>query len=77
MAIQVPCHHCGPRPVDEFHYGEVPRVPESIVDPSERDVDRVFMRGNPDGPAAEAWFHTMGCRRWSYLTRDRSTDRWT
>jgi sarcosine oxidase delta subunit len=34
------------------------------------------MKANPDGPAPEAWFHVFGCRRWSYLTRDRATDTW-
>lgn len=76
MALWIPCARCGPRPVEEFLYGEVPTVPDTIADPEARDVDRVFMRNNPDGPAREAWFHTMGCRRWSYLTRDRSTDTW-
>ncbi|HJR92697.1 MAG TPA: sarcosine oxidase subunit delta [Acidimicrobiia bacterium] len=76
MALSIPCRHCGPRPVEEFMYGEVLTVPDSIGDPDARDVDRVFMRANPNGPAPEAWFHTFGCRRWSYLTRDRSTDDW-
>lgn len=76
MALMVPCAHCGSRSVEEFLYGEVPRVPEAITDPDARDVDRVFMRSNPAGPAEEAWFHAFGCRRWTYLTRDRTTDQW-
>lgn len=76
MALSVPCTFCGSRPVEEFLYAEVPEVPDDITDPDARDVDRVFMKANRDGPSPEAWFHTLGCRRWSYLTRDRSTDRW-
>lgn len=76
MALLIPCQHCGPRSVEEFMYAEVPQVPEGITEPDARDVDRVFMKANPDGPAPEAWFHVFGCRRWSYLTRDRATDTW-
>jgi heterotetrameric sarcosine oxidase delta subunit len=76
MALQIPCAFCGLRSVEEFGYGEVPDVPDNLTDPAARDVDRVFMKSNPDGPAKEAWFHVFGCRRWSYLTRDRSNDTW-
>lgn len=76
MSLLVPCSHCGPRSVEEFLYGEVPRVPDTITDPDARDIDRVFMRSNPEGSAPEAWFHVYGCRRWSYLSRDRTTDEW-
>lgn len=76
MALFVPCALCGPRPVEEFLYGEVISVPESITDPEARDVDRVFMRNNPEGAAPEGWFHSAGCRRWTYTSRDRSTSEW-
>jgi len=76
MALLVPCTFCGLRPVEEFMYAQVPAVPDDLDDPDARDVDRVFMKTNRDGPSAEAWFHTSGCRRWSYLTRDRSNDTW-
>lgn len=76
MSLQVPCENCGPRSVEEFLYGEVPRVPDEIRDPASRDLDRVYMRSNPAGPTPEAWFHAFGCRRWTYLTRDRTTDEW-
>lgn len=72
MAVLIPCDHCGERPVEEFMYGEIPEVPETITDPDARDVDRVYMRANPDGLSREAWFHTMGCRRWTTIVRDRS-----
>lgn len=76
MSLRVPCPNCGPRSVEEFLYGEVPQVPDEIADPAARDLDRVYMRSNPTGPAPEAWFHAFGCRRWTYLTRDRTTDEW-
>lgn len=76
MALRIPCSHCGPRPVEEYIYGDVPQVPEHITDPDARDLDRVYMRSNPTGPAPEAWFHAFGCRRWTYLIRDRTTGEW-
>jgi sarcosine oxidase delta subunit len=51
-------------------------VPEGLTDPDLADLDRVFMRDNPSGPALEAWFHQAGCRRWAHLERDRTTDQW-
>lgn len=76
MALHLPCSHCGPRSVEEFVYGEVPQVPDHLNDPAARDLDRVYMRSNPTGPAREGWFHAYGCRRWTYLTRDRTSDEW-
>lgn len=76
MALMIPCPHCGPRSVEEFLYGEVLEVPDEITDPDARDVDRVYMRTNPTGPAREAWFHVYGCRRWVYATRHRTRDEW-
>ena len=76
MALSVPCPTCGPRPVEEFLYGEIRQTPDSITDPDSRDLDRVFMRSNSDGPSREAWFHAYGCRRWVTLVRDRTTDKW-
>lgn len=74
MNILIPCPHCGPRPIQEFVYGEIPEVPETITDPDARDLDRAFMRKNPEGPSTERWFHTYGCRRWLTLQRDTRTD---
>jgi heterotetrameric sarcosine oxidase delta subunit len=74
MNIFIPCPHCGPRPLQEFVYGEIPVTPESITDPDARDLDRAFMRANPEGPTTERWFHTYGCRRWLTLRRDTRTD---
>ncbi|MFT5240942.1 MAG: heterotetrameric sarcosine oxidase delta subunit [Candidatus Promineifilaceae bacterium] len=74
MSLQIECPNCGRRPVEEFAYGEIPVVPETITDPDARDVDRAFMLNNPEGVQREAWFHTFGCRRWLYLYRDTVTD---
>jgi sarcosine oxidase subunit delta len=74
MSIVLPCPNCGPRPIEEFEYGETPVVPESITNADERDLDRAFMRNNPEGPQTERWFHTFGCRRWLTLRRDTRTD---
>lgn len=76
MGLHVPCDWCGSRPVEEFVYGDIPDVPDTITDPDGRDVDLVFMRSNPAGATREAWFHADGCRRWSYLVRHRTTDEW-
>ena len=69
------CPNCGRRPIDEFSFGgEVRHVPERITDPDERDVDLVWMIGNPDGLTTERWFHAAGCRRWTTIRRDTSID---
>jgi sarcosine oxidase subunit delta len=72
--MKINCPHCGARSVEEFVYGEVPVVPDSITDPDARDVDRAFMRANPQGVQTERWFHLFGCRRWLTLQRDTRTD---
>lgn len=70
MSIQITCPHCGKRPIEEYVYGEVPVVPQSIVDLDERDIDRAYNLHNTEGVQREAWFHLFGCRRWLYLFRD-------
>ena len=74
MSLIIPCPHCGARPVQEFVYGEIPVVPDDLTDPDARDVDRAFMRANPEGPTVERWFHAYGCRRWLTLERDTHND---
>jgi heterotetrameric sarcosine oxidase delta subunit len=74
MSIRIPCSHCGPRPVEEYVYGEILEVPDSIVDADARDLDRGFFHNNPEGPVREAWFHLYGCRRWITIERDTRTD---
>jgi heterotetrameric sarcosine oxidase delta subunit len=49
-------------------------VPDTLTDPDARDLDRAFMRANPEGVQTERWFHLFGCRRWLTLRRDTRTD---
>ncbi len=49
-------------------------VPENLIDPDARDLDRAFMRTNPEGPNTERWFHADGCRRWHTAVRDTRND---
>jgi len=72
--LRIECPHCGVRAIEEFVYGEIPDVPDGIVDPDARDLDRAFMHSNPEGLVTERWFHAMGCRRWLTLTRDTRTN---
>ena len=74
MSLQIPCEHCGERPVQEFVYGEIPRVPPSITDVDLRDLDRGFMHENVEGLVVERWFHVFGCRRWVTVKRETSND---
>ncbi len=74
MSIRIHCANCGRRPLEEFLYGEVPVVPESIADPEARDLDRAFMHDNREGPVIERWFHAQGCRRWTTVERDTRND---
>lgn len=74
MSLQIICPTCGRRAVEEYIYGEIPVVPDVIVDADARDVDRGFMHSNPEGPLTERWFHVYGCRRWITVRRDTRTD---
>lgn len=74
MSLKIPCTYCGPRPLEEFAYGEVTAVPDDIEGEEARDFDAAFMRNNPQGVQREAWFHTLGCRRWTYVERNTVTD---
>ena len=76
MSIKIPCKNCGKRPVEEFVYGEVPIVPKEIEEEGEEAYafDFGYMRNNTHGVQREAWFHTYGCRRWTYIERDTVTD---
>ncbi|NND13360.1 MAG: sarcosine oxidase subunit delta [Acidimicrobiia bacterium] len=71
MSLMLRCPHCGPRTIEEYVYGEIPVVPDSITDPNQRDVDFAFMKTNRRGWTTERWFHLFGCRRW--LTVERNT----
>ena len=60
MSLQIECPHCGRRPLEEFSYGEIPTVPDSVTGEDARDLDRAFMLDNPEGPSTERWFHAFG-----------------
>lgn len=71
--MQIPCPHCGPRAQEEFVYE---RALESLIVPGADDevaMERLFTRTNRKGVDDELWRHTMGCRAWLVVTRDRVT----
>ncbi|HQX81922.1 MAG TPA: sarcosine oxidase subunit delta [Vicinamibacterales bacterium] len=72
--LRIHCPQCGVRAVEEFVYGEIPATPDTLTDPDARDVDRAFMHSNHEGPVAERWFHSFGCRRWFTVRRDTRTN---
>jgi heterotetrameric sarcosine oxidase delta subunit len=74
MSIRIDCPNCGHRPIEEFVYGEVPSVPDTITDRDARNLDRSFMLANPEGATSERWFHAYGCRRWLNVRRDTRSD---
>lgn len=73
MAIEVPCEFCGPRSFTEFRFGGELRALDAPD--VESDFARVFLPENPAGPQEERWFHVLGCRTWSTVTRDTRTNR--
>jgi heterotetrameric sarcosine oxidase delta subunit len=74
MSMMIPCPHCGERPAEEFVYGEIPTPPDTLTDEAAIDLDRAFMRSNPEGVQRERWFHLFGCRRWVDVARDTRDD---
>lgn len=74
MSIRITCEHCGTRSAEEYVYGEMFELPESLTDDDERDLDRAFNHNNIEGQVTEAWFHLYGCRRWITVQRDTRTD---
>jgi methylglutamate dehydrogenase subunit B len=72
VAIEIPCSWCGPRPFTEFSFGGEWRELDA-PDP-EADFARVYLPENPEGRQRERWFHAMGCRTWTTVTRDTRTN---
>jgi methylglutamate dehydrogenase subunit B len=68
MSMKLECPHCGVRPSSEFTFGGELRALEGTD--AAADFERVFLRENTAGPQRERWFHALGCRRWTTLTRD-------
>lgn len=72
MTLSIPCGHCGERPSTEFSFGGEWRKLDAS-DPEE-DFRRVYLPENPEGSQRERWFHAMGCRTWTTVTRDTRTN---
>jgi methylglutamate dehydrogenase subunit B len=74
MSFELPCPHCGPRPVDEFAYfGEVTHRPPGSSSLREL-TDYVYFRDNVAGPQREWWQHRLGCGEWFVAVRDTTTN---
>ena len=73
MSLNITCSNCGPRPYTEFMFGGELRP----LDEGDKagDFARVYLRVNAPGPQTERWFHVLGCRRWTTITRDTVTNR--
>lgn len=72
MALHIPCPVCGDRPFHEFTFGGEWRE----IDAPDADADfaRVYLPENPEGPQRERWYHAMGCRTWTTISRDTRTN---
>ncbi|TDW29449.1 sarcosine oxidase subunit delta [Cryobacterium psychrophilum] len=72
----IECPRCGPREEIDFTYGgqahiAYPEKPAELSD--EAWAHYIFFRDNPQGPFAERWVHSAGCRRWFNALRDTGT----
>ncbi len=73
MSLLIPCPTCGDRPFTEFTFGgELRPLEASEV---HADFERVYLRDNVAGVQPERWFHASGCRRWTTVHRDTTTNR--
>jgi heterotetrameric sarcosine oxidase delta subunit len=72
VSLEVPCPNCGLRPFTEFTFGGEWRELDAAT--AEEDFARVYLPENPEGPQRERWFHVMGCKTWTTLTRDTRTN---
>ena len=74
--MRIPCPWCGPRPLEEFHYGG-DAAKKRPVEGEQADLsvwyDYVYDRDNPAGKHREYWQHEPGCRSWLVVTRDTTT----
>ena len=74
--LLIRCPWCGERDEVEFRYGgagprRLSRDPDALDDAAWSRY--LFFRANPQGPFAERWVHTAGCRRWFNVVRDTAT----
>jgi heterotetrameric sarcosine oxidase delta subunit len=72
MALSIPCDLCGDRPSTEFAFGGEWRALDASD--AEEEFAREYLPENPEGPQRERWFHAMGCRTWTTVTRDTRTN---
>jgi sarcosine oxidase, subunit delta len=75
--LLIPCPWCGPRDETEYRYGGAAGVATPADPHVTSDADwaaYLYVRGNPEGPFAERWCHTAGCRRWFNIVRDTLTN---
>jgi sarcosine oxidase, subunit delta len=73
--ILLPCPHCGPRNVSEFHYaGELSARPDPDETTPEEWRAFLYLRENPAGWTTETWFHRAGCRQHLVVERHTTTN---
>ncbi len=73
--ILIPCPHCGPRNVSEFHYvGEQSVRPDPNGAKPEEWRAFLYTRDNPAGWTTETWFHRAGCRQHFVVERHTVTN---
>jgi sarcosine oxidase subunit delta len=74
VSFLLPCPHCGPRDVNEFHFqGEVTRRPGP--QPTLRELAAyLYFRENAAGVQREWWQHRAGCGLWFVAERDTRTN---
>jgi heterotetrameric sarcosine oxidase delta subunit len=73
--ILIPCPHCGPRNVSEFHYvGEQSVRPDPNGARPEEWRAFLYLRENPAGWTTETWFHRAGCRQHLIVERHTLTN---
>lgn len=70
------CPWCGERDQSEFTHGGDAAAARP-ADPDAMSLDDwlagIYWRTNPEGPHAELWQHSAGCRAWFTALRDTVT----
>ena len=69
--LLIDCPHCGPRAQEEFTYERTMDSVVRIGDEPGAAIAALYSRANPRGEDDEIWRHTLGCRGWMVLRRDR------
>ena len=74
--ILIKCPNCGPRSVQEFHYGGEynPRPADPLDIDSDSWADYLYMRANKQGLQKEWWYHHSGCQLWFLAERHTKTN---